>query len=59
MKSLKLTITACLLFVGMTAMAQPSFEEDVNDTEAAPIPGIAYAMAAGMMIGVARLYKKK
>ena len=59
MKNIKsLLFVTVLLFAGSLYAQPPAFEEEVNDVEAAPIPGILYAVVAGVAIGCGTLYKK-
>ncbi|MBF4984699.1 hypothetical protein FNJ87_10265 [Nonlabens mediterrranea] len=57
MKNIKLIALIAFLTLSMTAVAQPGFVEDVPD--AAPIPGIALAIAAAVGIGFVKLKRKK
>ena len=41
------------------AQGPPGFDEDVNDANAAPIPGIALAAAVGVALGFKFLRKDK
>lgn len=59
MKVSQIILTLVLfLFTASLAFAQsgPGFGVDVDDTGAAPIPGILAAIAAGLFIGGRKLY---
>ncbi len=54
----KLIITLSLLLnLGLTAMAQPGFEDDVNDV---PLDGgISLLVGAGVAYGIKKVYQNK
>jgi hypothetical protein len=58
MKNKKCLVLAILMIATTAASAQPSFNDSVDDTEQAPIPGIVIAIIAAVGIGVLKSRKK-
>ncbi|KEZ92627.1 hypothetical protein [Nonlabens ulvanivorans] len=59
MKNIKSIALIAFLTLSMTAMAQPGFPDGTDVEDAAPIPGIALAIAAAVGIGFVKLKRKK
>lgn len=57
MKNNKNVIFALCLIVTTVCIAQPTFDDDVEDV--ASIPGLIFAIAAAIGIGVSKLRSKK
>jgi hypothetical protein len=56
---MKIKLAILLFFVlgTVSLTAQPAFDPDVDDV--APLPGIALALAAGVMVGIREIRRRK